>query len=138
MTTYRFQVRYNETGAEGFVYHANYYTWLDLAQEQFLKENGLSYQEILRSGIHFAPIDIRSKYYAPAYFGDLLKIEMWVRSLSNVKAVLEYKISREADGALVMTSLATYACLGENFRPAVLKKMLPGYYQALERALERA
>ncbi|MBQ9941859.1 MAG: acyl-CoA thioesterase [Christensenellaceae bacterium] len=132
MVNTKLTVRYTETGAEGFAYHGNYYGWFDIVQSQFLEENGLSYKRITDAGVHFLPIDVKSRYYAPAYFGDELTVEMKVVALSNVKTTLSYEVTRGKDKALIARSTITYACMDQNFRPLVFKKVLPRLYAALE------
>lgn len=134
--TYEVQVKYSEAGAQGFVYHSNYYTWYDLVQYEFLYQNGYSFQDIIEAGVLFTIIDIHSKYYAPASFGDKLKIEMVVRSVTNVKTTVDYVVTRPADGAKIAVSRAIYACVDKNFRPLVFKRALPGLYDALKKVCE--
>lgn len=138
MATFDLRVRYSETGAEGFAYHANYYSWFDMVQTQFLEENGLSYQEIAEKGVHFLPIDVKSRYHAPVYFGDTLTVEMKVEALSNVKTTLSYRVTRKSDQASIVQCRITYACMSRDFRPLVLKNALPALYRALQSELDKA
>lgn len=71
-----FEVRYSETGAEGFVHHGSYYSWYDMVQNKFLNQVGIPYQTINEAGIRFLPIEMNSRYFAPAYFGDVLTVSM--------------------------------------------------------------
>jgi len=136
LATYKLRVRYSDTGAEGFAYHGNYYSWFDIVQSAFLEENGMSYQQLRDAGVHVLPIDVKSRYYAPVYFGDALTVEMRVVAVSNVKTTVNYKITRDADSALVADCTIAYACMSREFRPLVLKKVLPQLYAALSRDLE--
>lgn len=132
----KIKVRYSETGAQGFVYHANYYAWFDIVQAEFLRKRGISIKRLEEEGVCFLPIDMQSRYYAPAYYEDELSVGMKVTALSNIKTHVEYEITRERDGALIAKCKATYACVSEGFRPLVLKNALPDLYAALKNAVE--
>lgn len=131
MATYQLRVRYSETGAEGFCYHGNYYNWFDMVQEAFLREHGLSYSQISEAGVHFLPIEVKSKYFSPAYFGEELEVSMQVEAVSNVKTTLSYTVKKIGDNALVVKSTISYACMSKEFRPLIFKQVLPELYRAL-------
>lgn len=132
MAEFKTRVRYSETGAEGVAYHGNYYAWYDMAQEQFLRDNGLSYQDISSLGIHFVPIDMHSRFYVPVCFGDELTVSLKIISVSSIKTVMEYRITRDDTGDLVAVCTAICACMSKQMRPLVLKNALPKLYEALK------
>lgn len=132
MAEFKTRVRYAETGAEGVAYHGHYYAWYDMAQEQFLRDNGLSYEDISQSGIHFVPIDMHSKFYAPVYFGDQVTVSMKIVSVSTIKTVMEYRITKDDSGDLAAVCTAVCACMSKQMRPLVLKNALPKLYEALK------
>lgn len=137
MAEFRLKVRYSETGAEGFAYYGSYNAWYDMAQNAFLEHAGTPYAAILRRGLHFVPIQMNSRFYAPAYFGDDLTVSLRVCNVSSIKAMLEYTIRRDGDGASIATCAAVYACMDADFRPVVFKKELPELYAALCAAVEQ-
>ena len=135
-TEYKLRVRYSDTSAQKFVYHANYFAWMDTAQSEFLRKNGISIKELEEKGIRFMPLDVKCKYYAPAYFEDELTITLRVVGLSNVKTHLEYDIVRDGDGATIAKCAASYAIMSENFRPLVMKNALPELYELLKKTAD--
>ncbi len=138
MAEYRTRVRYAETGAEGVAYYGSYYPWYDMAQEQFLRDNGLSYEVISQSGIHFVPIDMHSRFYTPAYFGEDITVRMKILSVSSIKTVVEYRVTKDATGDVVAVCTAVCACMNKQMRPLVLKKALPKLYEALKAEAEES
>lgn len=133
----KLQVRYSETGAQGFVYHGNYYGWFDMAQQAFLHLHGFSYQQIMDSGVLLLPIDVKSRYYSPAYFGDALTVRMRVRNVSSIKITMDYDVVRDQDDKRIVSSTIVYACVDKEFQPLLFSKALPAVYAALRSVSEQ-
>lgn len=129
--TYKLKVRYNECGPDGFCYHGNYYGWLDMAQNEFLKQHPDIEAEFAASNTHVMPMDVHSRYYAPAFMNDELTVEMRIKQVSNVKVEVEYTIVRDSDGAKIAVCYTKCACMSVSHRPLVMKSVLPKLHQAL-------
>ena len=55
----------------GFVYHANYLVWLDMARTELMRDTGVTYREMEQQGVYLAVSDVRMRYRAPARYDDL-------------------------------------------------------------------
>ena len=49
-----FRVRYAETDQMGVVYHANYLVWCEMGRTDFIRQLGVPYAELERSGVSLA------------------------------------------------------------------------------------
>jgi acyl-CoA thioester hydrolase len=98
------RVNYSETDQMGFVYHANYLIWMDMARTEHLRERGVSYKELEAQGIFLAVTDVRIRYRQPARYDDLVKVRCWVRDLGSRRVIFGYAVEREETGELLATA----------------------------------
>jgi acyl-CoA thioester hydrolase len=98
------RVNYSETDQMGFVYHANYLIWLDIARTEHLREQGVSYKELEEQGIYLAVTDVRVRYRQPARYDDVVQVRCWVRDLASRRVIFGYAIERQATGELLATA----------------------------------
>lgn len=97
------RVNYSETDQMGFVYHANYLVWMDMARTEHLRERGVSYRELEEQGIFLAVTDVRVRYRQAARYDDLIRIRCWVRDLATRRVIFGYAIERDATNELLAT-----------------------------------
>ncbi len=97
------RVRFVETDAMGVVHHSNYFRWFEMGRVEFLRQAGITLNELLNEGIVFPITDVSCKYRASAKFDDYVLIETYPVELTAVKMVFDYKIVREADRVLLAT-----------------------------------
>jgi acyl-CoA thioester hydrolase len=98
------RVNYSETDQMGFVYHANYLVWLDIARTEHLREQGVSYKELEEQGIYLAVTDVRVRYRLSARYDDVVQVRCWVRDLASRRVIFGYAIARQATGELLATA----------------------------------
>jgi len=103
MVTVHEKVRFVETDAMGVVHHSNYFRWFEMGRVEFLKQAGISLNELIAEGILFPITNVECKYRASAKFDDHILIETQPAELTAVKMIFHYKIMREADGLLLAT-----------------------------------
>ena len=70
------RVRYYETDAQGFVHHANYFQYFELARVEQLLALGYDYAQLERDGIILVVNKIACKYHRPCKFGDTLRLQI--------------------------------------------------------------
>jgi acyl-CoA thioester hydrolase len=100
----RHRVNYSETDQMGFVYHANYLVWMDMARTEHLRERGVSYKELEEQGIFLAVTDVRVRYRQPARYDDLVQVRCWVRDRASRRVIFGYAIERAETGELLATA----------------------------------
>lgn len=103
MVTMREKVRFVETDAMGVVHHSNYFRWFEMGRVEFLRQAGISLNELIAEGILFPITNVECKYRASAKFDDHILIETQPAELTAVKMIFDYKIIRETDGLLLAT-----------------------------------
>ena len=107
------RVNYSETDQMGFVYHANYLVWMDMARTEHLRERGVSYKELEAQGIFLAVTDVRVRYRQAARYDDMIRIRCWVRDLATRRVIFGYAIERERTGELLATGETSLIALDQ-------------------------
>ncbi len=100
------RVGYVDTDQMGIVHHSNYVRYFEVARCEFMRQCGLSYAEMERRGIMMPIVDVYSSYHSPAYYDDLLTIEVSLDEMPMARIKLHYKVLNES-GKLLNTGYTT-------------------------------
>ena len=88
----------------GFVYHANYLIWMDMARTEHMRERGMSYKELEDQGTYLTVTDVHIRYRQPARYDDRIRIRCWVRELVSRRINFGYAVEHADDGRLLATA----------------------------------
>ena len=89
------RVRYGETDQMGYAYYGNYAMYYEVARVESLRHLGLTYKSIEAQGIIMPVLENKSKYIAPAYYDQLLRIVCVIREKPGIRIKFEYEIFNE-------------------------------------------
>ena len=98
------RVNYSETDQMGFVYHANYLVWLDMARTEHLRQTGVTYKDMEERGVFLAVTEARIRYRKAARYDDVVRIKCWVRDLASRRVVFGYIVERAGTAELLATA----------------------------------
>ena len=101
------RVRYSETDQMGFVYHAHYLVWCEIARTDFIREFGPSYAELERSGLMLAVADAQIRYAASARYDDLIQVDCWLERVQSRSMTFGYEVRRAEPGPEQSLATAT-------------------------------
>ena len=104
ITAIQHRVNYSETDQMGFVYHANYFIWMDMARTEHLRDAGMTYREMEESGVFLTVTDARIRYRRAARYDDLVRVRCWVRELASRKVTFGYAVEHAETGVLFATA----------------------------------
>lgn len=79
----------------GVVYYANYLEYFERVRNEMLRDIGLSYREIEKSGLTLPVIEAFCKYLQPAHYDDLLDIRGWFESGTRTRITINCEIIRD-------------------------------------------
>ena len=85
-------VRYAETDAMGVVHHSSYIVWLEAARVEWMRQIGFPYTQVESLGVAFAVVEVHFTYRAPARFGDLVTVEVWLEELASRTLRFGYRV----------------------------------------------
>lgn len=103
------RVRYYETDAQGYVHHANYLKYFEVARVEQLLALGHDYAQLERDGIILVVNKISCKYHRPCKFGDTLRLSIRTVRARGARIDHEYRLWR--DNELLAEAESTLACV---------------------------
>ncbi len=98
----KIRVRYNETDRMGIVHHSNYVCYYEVARGEMLRSLGTTYREMEEQGILLIVREVKSVYYASAYYDDILTVRVSIKKEPTVRVVFDFEIYNE-QGTLLNT-----------------------------------
>jgi acyl-CoA thioester hydrolase len=116
------RVRYYETDAQGFVHHANYFQYFELARVEQLLALGHDYAQLERDGVLLVVNKIACKFHRPSKFGDTLRIAIRTVRSRGARIDHEYRVFRGNE--LLAEGESTLACIDREGRVQRLPEFL--------------
>ncbi len=101
------RVRYKETDPMGYLHHANYLTYFEIARTEMLRAAGGNYRQMEAGGDFVVVVRAECRYHRPARYDDLLTIRVTVVKVTLAKIEHEYRVFR--DGELLAVGHVTLA-----------------------------
>jgi acyl-CoA thioester hydrolase len=84
----------------GYVYYGNYAAFYEEARTEMLRHTGISYRELEDMGVMLPVIELRTKYFQPARYDDLITVKTTIRQKPGIRIKFEYEIFNERDELL--------------------------------------
>ena len=113
--TWPVRVYLEDTDAQGVVYNASYFRFMERARTEWLRERGIDHDEAReRHGVLFVLTAIEARFRAPARLGDLLDVAAEVIDVRGARIVFRQGVRRRAAGAeteLLCEGRAEVACM---------------------------
>jgi len=132
-TETQIRVRYAETDQMGVVYHSNYFPYFEAARAEAIREMGLTYADMERTGIIMPVVDVHCRYLRPARYDDLLTIKTILRELPvHHKIEFHHEVYNEQNELLAVGKIILYFMEAKSMKrtsmPAPLIDKLQPYF----------
>ena len=108
------RVRYVDMDKMQFVYNGKYLEYFEVGRTEILRNVGLPYSELEKTGYQLPVMEAGLKYKNPAHYDDELNIEATIKELYTAKVHIEYKITRKEDNALIATGFTDHMFMKED------------------------
>jgi acyl-CoA thioester hydrolase len=92
-----YRVIFGDTDQMGVVYYANYLRFFEGARAAFLRSFGKSHADLDAWDVAMPVVEAHCRYRRPAFYEDLLAIELEVAELRGASMKFEYIVRRGAD-----------------------------------------
>ncbi|MBL6664972.1 MAG: tol-pal system-associated acyl-CoA thioesterase [Rickettsiales bacterium] len=113
MNKYSYRVYYEDTDAGGVVYYANYLKFFERARTDFLRDLGISQNELLtQEKIAFVVRKCDLHYIRPAKLDDLIEIEIEITDISE--KTIDFAQRMLLDGSLLNKMNVQVVCINSN------------------------
>ena len=126
------RVYYEDSDAQGLVYFANYFKFMERARTEWLRALGVEQDVLLYEKRRFFVVaETQADFLAPARFNDELLVTAGLTGLARASFVIEQKIFRgKLDGELLCRGTTRAAYLdADTLRPTRLPDTLFKDYQ---------
>jgi acyl-CoA thioester hydrolase len=117
-TEVQIQVRYAECDPFGYLHHAKYFEYFEVARTELLRRRGISYRECEEKGVFFVVAKLECRYKGPIRYDDVVTVQVWVERITRTRVDHAYRIIN--NGRIVTEAASTLACVGRDGRPAVM------------------
>jgi acyl-CoA thioester hydrolase len=100
--TWPVRVYYEDTDAQGLVYYANYFRFMERARTEWLRARGVEQDVLMREQRRvFVVVDTQAEFVQPAKFNDELLVSARLVSAARASFELEQLITR-SNGTLLV------------------------------------
>ncbi len=127
------RVYYEDTDAQGVVYYANYFRFLERARTEWLRSLGVDMVALMAEERRiFVVAEVQIKFLAPARLSDELIVSARLTNLSRVSFDIEQNIYRDSiDGEHLIGGIVKAAYLdADTMRPKRIPSTLFGENQS--------
>ncbi len=133
---YVHKVQYYETDRMDCVHHSNYIRWFEEARCFLMEERGFGYDRMEALGILSPVLACEAQYRSMTRFGETVEIEAGIEHYTGVKIAFSYTVRDRETGKVRCTGRTEHCFLGQNGRPAALKKLCPQLDALVRAALD--
>ena len=102
--SHRLRVRYHECDAQGIVFNANHFAYVDVALTELWREAFGSYATLLEHGVDMVVAEATAAFLAPTRFDDEVDIVLAVQHVGTTSLVTATE-TRRGDSVLVRGSI---------------------------------
>ena len=125
------RVYYEDTDAQGVVYYANYFRFLERARTEWLRALGIDMVRLQEEDRRiFVVAEVNVKFHAPARLNEDLVVTAGLVERTRVSFDIEQKIFRNStDGDLLLSGIVKAAFLdADSMRP---KRLPPSLFEEM-------
>jgi acyl-CoA thioester hydrolase len=79
--TTHIRVRYGETDQMGYLYYGNYALYYEVGRAEAIRQLGFTYRELEELGIMMPVVELKSQYFRPALYDDLITVKTILKEL---------------------------------------------------------
>lgn len=111
------RVRYAETDQMGYVYYGNYAIYYEVGRVECMRQAGITYSQLEKSGIMMPVVDSQSKFLQPAKYDELLTVKITIPEMPKVKIIFQYELFNEAQKCIHTGQTTLYFMNMEKNKP---------------------
>ena len=92
MSSLTIRIYFEDTDAQGLVYHSNYLKYLERGRTEFLRNMGYDQKELLQNGIIFVVKKVNLDFIKAAELDDIIEIKSKILEVKNVSFTFHQEI----------------------------------------------
>jgi acyl-CoA thioester hydrolase len=95
------RVRYADTDQMKYAYNGKYFEYFEVGRTEMMREVGLPYEVIEKSGFFMPVLETKIHFFSPAFYDELLVIETKVEKLPAVKVHIDHIIKAKERNVII-------------------------------------
>ena len=116
------RVRYAECDAMGYLHHARYFEYFEMARTELLRQSGHRYRDLEREGVFFVVARIECRFKRPIRYDDVVTVRVAVTRTTRTR--IEHRYAILLDGVVCCEASSTLGCVGRDGRPVLMPEHL--------------
>src|SRR5690606_36684055 len=105
--TTHIRVRYGETDQMGYLYYGNYALYYEVGRAEAIRQLGFTYRELEELGIMMPVVELKSQYFRPALYDDLVTVKNILKELPETPKIEFHSELYNESGALLNWGITT-------------------------------
>ncbi len=118
------RVIYADTDMMGRVYYGRFYEYFEAARSHMLREMGLPYLEVERSGTFLPVLESHCEHKSSATFDDILIVRTIIRKMPTARFRIDYKVFKEGKGEIIAEGHTVHAFVNRDGHPVRPPKIM--------------
>lgn len=125
--THRIEIepRYSETDQMGIIYHANYFSWFDIARTRYVEQVGFKVHELEELGMLFVVLKAEIQYKKPAVFGRDVVIDTTCIKYTGVRTGYEFLVKDKETEELLVRGYVELGSTNKDLRVIPVSRIAP-------------
>lgn len=115
---YTYQVIFGDTDQMGVVYYGNYMRFFEGARASYWRSLGRNYKDLEAAQIALPVVEAHCNYKRPAYYEDVIDVDVRVGEVRAASLRFEYTVFRGAE--ILAEGYTRHAVIGPSGRPRAL------------------
>ena len=116
------RVRYCECDPMGYLHHAKYFEYLEVARTELLRNSTISYRQLEERGVFFVVAKFDIRYKGPVRYDDVVTIRTRIDRITRTRIDHHYDVIN--NGMVVTEANSTLACVNGEGRPIIMPEDL--------------
>lgn len=118
----QYRVIFGDTDQMGVVYYGNYMRFFEASRASFLRSFGKSHRDLDDWGVALPVVEAHCRYRKPAFYEDLLDIDVECDELRGASMRFVYQVRRGSD--VLADGYTRHASVGLDGRPRAVPEPL--------------
>lgn len=119
---YKREINYYETDKMGVVHHSNYIRYLEEARCKWMKQLGISMEELERLGFTIPTLEVNCQYKNHVTSGDVILIKPRITEYNGVRMIVLYEVTNEKTNKEVIKAWTKHCFTNRELKPVNMKK----------------
>lgn len=134
---YKREINYYETDKMGVVHHSNYIKFLEEARCKWMKQLGISMEELETMGYTIPTLEVNCEYKNHVTSGDVILIKPRITEYNGVRMTVSYEVIDTKTNKEVIKAWTKHCFTNSELRPVNMKKSNSQINQIFEKIISK-